>query len=284
MSNVQDVKTQVEVLIAQNKFPKSDVAWKGIWLDQTGMANPYYQEEFATYFGSTQRNVSLNLALLSTMEDSQDPRLQKFFVANNGGQYRGGVSGTNFSTSSVYVSDFFNRPAMAYNSPVYLITTAEIEFFLAEYYAKYGTPANAKVHYEEAIKASFITAGLTAADANIIISGNYAYDNTKYQQLIGTQKWVALSGTNNFEAWCELRRLKFPAFGSVLGTAIYNVASDTYTPEVLVPGTLYTPIDVFNELGNNTILQRVRYAQSSTNANSNAPAVKPDKEPVFWAK
>jgi len=47
---------------------------------------------------------------------------------------------------------------------------------------------------------------------------------------------------------------------------------------------LYTPIDVFNTVGNNQLLQRIRYAQSSTNANSNAPAVKPDKEPVFWAK
>lgn len=284
VSNVQDVDSELAALIAKNEFPTADVAWKGIWANETGKANPYYQEEFASYFGSTQKNVSLNLALLATMEDSEDARLSQFFEPNKSAQFKGGVSGTNFSTSKVYVADYFNRPRMAYDSPVYLITKSEIEFFIAEYYAKKGLSAEAKKHYDAAVTASFVSAGLTASDASVIIEGEYAYDNSNYKKIIGTQKWVALSGVNNFEAWCELRRLKYPAFGSVQGTSIYDVASDTYTPEVLEPGTLYTPIDVFGELGNNMLLQRIRYAQSSTNSNSNAPSVKPDSEPVFWAK
>lgn len=284
MSKVQDVKSELAALVAKNDFPEEDIAWTGIWADESGKANPFYQEEFASYFGSTQKNVSLNLALLATMESSDDLRLQAFFEPNKSGQYKGGVSGTNFSTSKVYNSDFFNRPKIAYDSPVYLITKSEVEFFLAEYYAKNGTAAQAKSHYDAAITQSFLSAGLSSNDAQKIITGTYAYNNLNYQKLIGIQKWVALSGTNNFEAWNELRRLKYPAFGSVNGTSIYNVASDTYRPELLVAGTLYTPISVFGELGNNTILQRIRYAQSSTNANNNAPAVKPDKEPVFWAK
>lgn len=284
MSKVQDVKSQVAALIAENRFPTADVAWKGIWADEQGKANPYYQEEFASYFGSTQKNVSLNLALLATMEDSQDGRLAKFFDVNTSKQYRGGVSGTNFSTSKVYNSDYFCRPAIVYNSPVHLISVSETEFFLAEYFARYGTAAEAKMHYDAAIRASFVSAGLNSSDADIVLNGVYAYNNANYEKLIGVQKWVALSGTNNFEAWCELRRLKYPAFGSVSGETIYDVSSDTYKPELLIPGTLYTPIQVFGEIGNNTILQRVRYAQSSTNANSNAPSVKPDKDPVFWAK
>ena len=284
MSKVQDVKSQVATLIANNNFPATDVSWAGIWADETGKANPFYQEEFASYFGSTQKNVSLNLALLATMEDSEDARLAKFFDANSSGQYKGGVSGTNFSTSKVYNAAFFNRPSVKFNTPVYLISKAEVEFFIAEYYAQNGAAANAKTHYDNAIKASFVSAGLTAADADNIINGAYAYNNANYQKLIGIQKWAALAGTNNFEAWTELRRLKFPTFGNVSGTDIYAAASDTYRPELLVPGTLYTPISVFGELGDKTILQRIRYAQSSTNSNSNAPSVKPDKEPIFWAK
>jgi hypothetical protein len=284
MSKVQDVKAEVAALIAKNNFPTSDITWSGIWLDETGKANPFYQEEFATYFGSNQKNVSLNVALLATMEDSEDARLAKFFDANSSGQYRGGVSGSNFSTSKVYNATFFNRPAVQFNSPLSLITKAEVEFFIAEYYAQTGAAVNAKTHYDNAIIASFTSAGLKAEDADNIINGVYAYSNANYQKLIGIQKWVALSGTNNFEAWTELRRLKFPTFGDVSGTQIYNSASDTYKPELLVPGTLYTPISVFGELGDKTILQRIRYAQSSTNANSNAPSVKPDKEPIFWAK
>jgi hypothetical protein len=93
-----------------------------------------------------------------------------------------------------------------------------------------------------------------------------------------------LGGVNNFEAWCELRRLKFPAMGSVTGGQLYNVGSTVYQPELYQPGTLYTPIDYNTNLGAGKVLQRLRYAESSTSRNSNAPATKPDSEPVFWAK
>lgn len=284
MSNVQDVDADVASLLAEDNFPATDIAYTGIWANETGKANPFYQEEFASYFGSTQRNVSLNLALSSAMEDSNDARLQVFFDENADGEYKGGVSGTNFSTSKVYQSTYFNRPTIKYNSPVYLITKAETAFFMAEYYASKGASVDAKTYYEEAITESFLSAGLSAADAEKVYTGKYAYDNANYKRLIGIQKWVALSGTNNFEAWCELRRLKYPAFGTVSGDDIYDAASDTFQPQLLVPGTLYTPINVFGELGDRTLLQRIRYAQNSTNANTNAPAVKPDTEPVFWAK
>lgn len=284
MSKVQDVKSEVANLVAENNFPSEDVAWAGIWADQTGKANPFYLEEFSTIFGSNQKNVSLNLALLTTMEDSKDARLNVFFEKNSNGEFNGGVSGTNFSTSKVYNAAFFNRPIVKFDSPVYLITKSEVEFFIAEYYAQTGAFADAKTHYDNAITASFESAGLTSEDAQGVITGKYAFDNANYEKVIGIQKWVALSGTNNFEAWTELRRLKYPAFGTVDGDDIYDPASDTFKPELLAPGTLYTPITVFGQLGDNTILQRVRYAQSSTNSNSNAPSVKPDNEPIFWAK
>ncbi len=284
ISKVQDVKNELTALITENMFPLSDVSYANMWADETGKANPFYQEEFAAYFGSNQQNVILNLALSGTMEDVEDARLSKFFVKNGSGLYNGGVSGTNFSLSNVYTASYFSRPNMSYNSPVYLITKSEIEFFLAEYYARYGSAGQAKTHYENAITQSFLSVGLSAADAADIYEGDYAYDNAKFEKLIGIQKWIALSGTNNFEAWCELRRLKYPAFGSVTGENIYNEETDVFKPELYVPGTLYTPIKYNTELGAGKVLQRLRYAQSSTNSNANAPAVKSDSEPVFWAK
>ena len=284
MSKVQDVNSQVAALIAQNNFPTKDVAWAGIWANETGKANPYYQEEFADYFGSTQKNVTLNVALSNTMEEVNDARLGAFFDKNSDNKFLGGVSGTNYSTSKLYKAANFNRPAMKYDSPVYLITKSEVEFFLAEYYARKGSAIDAKTHYDNAITESFLSAGLTSAAAQTVITSKYAYDNANFEKLIGIQKWVALSGTNNFEAWCELRRLKYPMMGTVQGTEIYNVSTDAFKPELLIPGTLYTPIDVFNDLGANKILQRIRYAQSSTSSNGNAPAIKADADPIFWAK
>ncbi|HYX09437.1 MAG TPA: SusD/RagB family nutrient-binding outer membrane lipoprotein [Bacteroidales bacterium] len=284
MSNSEDVQSQLAALIQENDFPVTDVAYDDIWADEPGKANPFYQEEYATYFGSTQVNVVANLAFMKTMLSSNDPRAQKFFEPNDEGNYTGGVSGTNFSTSQDYKSPYFCRPVFKYDMPVYLITVSEIEFFKAEYYARYGSAADAQAHYQAAIEASFTSAGLNAADAADIYTNEYPWDNAKWDELIGIQKWIALGGTNNFEAWCEMRRLKYPAFGSVSGTDIYDEGNDVYTPEVYVAGTLYTPIKYNTELGTGKILQRFKYAESSANRNSNVPENKGDATPVFWAE
>jgi hypothetical protein len=284
MSNVEDVQSELASLIQENNFPTSNVAWSGFWADEPGKANPFYQEEFAIYFGSTQVNVVANLAYMQTMLKSNDARVSKFFETNDAGDYTGGVSGTNFSTSSTYKSSYFCRPVATFDMPVNLIAVSEIEFFKAEYYARYGSSADAETHYKAAIDASFADAGLSAADAADVYNNQYPWNNSNYQELIGIQKWIALGGTNNFEAWCEMRRLKYPEFGSVSGPDIYDEGNDVYSPELYVAGTLYTPIKYNTQLGAGKILQRFRFAESSSNRNNNAPANEGDGTPVFWAK
>ena len=112
----------------------------------------------------------------------------------------------------------------------------------------------------------------------------YPWNQSNWAECIGIQKWVALSGTNNYEAWCELRRLKYPAFGTVTGADLYNVVTDDYQPGLLEPGTLYTPIQVNGLLGSNKLLQRWPYPEASANRNSNVPDYKGDGTPVFWAQ
>lgn len=284
MSDVEDVSAELAALIEEDDFPTSDVAFDGIWQDELGKANPFYQEEYASYFGSTQINIVANIAYMNTMLNSNDARVSKFFAPNADGDFTGGVSGTNFSTSSTYKAPYFCRPVFAYDMPVYLISLSEIEFFKAEYYARYGTASEAESHYKAAIEASFVSAGLEVDDAADIYTTHYPWNNAEYKKLIGIQKWIALGGANNFEAWCELRRLKYPQMGSVTGADIYNKANDDFHPESYVPNTLYTPIDYSTELGPGKILQRFKYAESSTSRNSNAPKNKSDDTPVFWAQ
>lgn len=281
-SNAVDVKSQLSALVAENNFPEGDVAWANCWKNESGQANPYYQEEFATYFGSTQQNVILNLALLSTMNAGDDARLTAFFNPNTDkGEYQGGISGTNFSTTTSYKAGYWCRPNMAYNSPVYFITRSEIEFFLSEYEARYGSASAAEEHYAAAIEASFASAGVGGSET---VLNAYPWDSSNWAKCIGIQKWVALSGTNNFEAWCELRRLKYPAFGSVSGNQLYNVVTDDYQPGLLEPGTLYTPIQVNGTLGNNKVIQRWPYPEASANRNGKTPEYKGDGTPVFWVQ
>ena len=288
---VPEVESKIGALIAENNFPTDDVAYTGCWGNETGQMNPYYSEEFSTAFGSTQINVTANMAIVSTMlqKDAngdvvyQDPRLAAFFDTNSSGEYVGGVSGTNFSTSGNFKAAYWCRPAMKFDSPVYYIQVAEVEFFIAEYYARQGNAAQAEAHYNAAIEASCESAGVGGADQVI---AQFPYNQANYKQVIGVSKWIALAGTNNFESWCELRRLKYPAFGSVDGSVLYNASEDVLNTNLYEPGTLYTPISVFAQVGSNSVIQRWPYPEASTSSNSNAPKFDNSeyKVPPFWGK
>ena len=287
---VGDVASKVGALIAENNFPSGDVAYVGCWKNEAGSMSPYYAEEFSSAWGSTQENVVANVAIIGTMlqKDAngnttyEDPRLPAFFEKNGSGAYTGGISGSNFSTSDSYKSAYWCRPVASYDMPVYLITRSEVEFFIAEYYARQNNAAQAEAHYNAAIEASCASAGVGGADQVI---AKFPYNQSNYKQCIGISKWIALAGTNNFEAWCEARRLDYPAFGSVSGSQMYNEQSDdSYKPELYVPGTLYTPIKVEDKLGANKILERWPYAESSSARNGSSPEFPGYTTPVFWGK
>ena len=280
MSDVKEVRNELSALISDGNFPSNDVAWSDFWVNENGGANPFYQEEFSANFGSTQTNVVANLALVATMQASNDARLQAAFSPNSSGAYTGSVSGTNFSTWQGLSSGYWNRPRVVFNSPVFLISLAEIEFFLAEYYARYGG-GDAAAHYQAAVEASFATVGASGAGA---VLEAYPWDAANYKRVIGIQKWVALGCINPFEGWCEMRRLKYPAFGTVTGAQLYNETSAAYTPALYQPGTLYMPIQNNAYLNANTLLQRFQYPESSTARNPNAPNFTNEdvNKRVFW--
>jgi hypothetical protein len=291
-SNVDDVKSELASLISENDFPTSDISYSSCWSNQSGSYNPYFAEEFSTS-GKATNNIIANLAIVNSMQLTNtsgditytDPRLSKFFATNGSGKYAGGISGTNLSTSKVYNATSFSRPNIVYNSPVYLMTVSEVEFFKAEYYARYGSSSDAESHYEAAIKASFESAGISNVDESLAEYLTYfPYDNANYKKSIGIAKWVALSGVNNFESWCEMRRLDYPTFGSVSGDDLYNSAKDVMNTSSYVTGTLYTPISVYGLVGSNKILERFPYAEHSSARNSNTPDFPGYTTPVFWGK
>lgn len=279
-SGVRDVNSQIAALINEGNFPTSNVQLADCWRDEAEQANPFYMEDAFCSYGASQQNIVLNIALLGTMNAYSDARLQAYFNPNGSGVYTGSVSGTNFSTTANYKAAYWCRPNAHYDDPVVLISTSDINFYIAEYYAKNGNAGQAQAYYRKAIEASFENAGVSGADAAIEA---YPLDMSNYKRAIGIQKWVDLSGYNSFEGWCELRRLGYPAMGSVTGDQLYNEATDAYNPNAYVPGTLYKPIQCNTSL-NGGILQRFPYAESSANRNQNTPAYPGDNAPIFWAK
>ena len=278
-SGAKDVNAQIGALIEENNFPSSNVQLAGCWKDEAGQANPFYMEDAFPSYGASQQNIVLNIALYGTMNEYEDARLKAYFSPNSNNVYAGSVSGTNFATTATYKTNYWCRPNAHYDDPVVLISTSDVNFYIAEYYAKNGNSGKAEEYYRKAIEASFTNAGVSGADDAIAA---YPLDMSNYKRAIGIQKWIDLSGYNSFEGWCELRRLGYPQMGTVTGDQIYNMQTDVYTPERYVPGTLYKPIGGNPVLTG--ILQRFPYAESSANRNQNTPTYPGDNAPVFWAK
>ena len=281
---------EIAALLDEANFPEADVAYEGCWANENGALSPFYAEEISSSWGSTQINVVANVAIIGSMQVKEadgglvyeDPRLPSFFLKNGSGNYTGGISGSNFSTSASYKAAYWCRPVGSYDMPVYLLTRSEIAFFAAEYFARNGRAMEAEIAYNMAVAESFATCGVDGADGFV---AQWPYDQNNYKKSIGIAKWISLAGVNPFEGYCELRRLKYPAFGTVKGTDMYNENDDaSYQPGKYVAGTLYTPIKVFGPVGDNQLLQRFPYAESSSARNSNAPAFPGYTTPIFWAQ
>ena len=279
MSNVENVQSKVAALIAENNFPTADVAWAGCWTDQNEKCNPFFRGYGDASYSYTKKNISLNVTVVKTLQAADDPRITGIMQMNNEGKYFGGMSGNALSDASGVTVNTMSLPAVKYDSPAYLVTVAETEFFLAEYEVRYGSASAAAEHYQKAIEASCNTYGV---EFDSTITNTYPWDAANWKKCIGIQKWVHLSGTNNYEAWCELRRLGYPAFGSVTGTDIFNGGNLNY--DILEPATLYTPYTVAITVGDNKLLQRFPYPSDAAARNSNTPANKGDLVPVFWAE
>lgn len=283
MSNVKDVSAEIEKVIASGKLPETDVQIAGCWSDANGQANPFYSEERATW-GRVTHNVIANMALINTLvtDTYSDPRVAAWFQTNKDGKFQGGLSGTNLSTvEDKYAStDVWSELVLNYNTPVIFISRAEIDFFIAEFYARKGDGAKAADAYANAIAASFSTAGVDGAAAHVAA---FPYDQANWKQSIGIEKWKALAGINGFEAYTEVRRLDYPQFGDVKGSDMF-AGSGALDMTLYKPNKLYTPFQVFNQVGDNRLLERFPYPEISTSRNSNAPKFPGCLEPIFWGK
>ncbi len=283
MSNVSDVESEIKSILDEDNLPESDIEIAGCWANASGQANPFYSEEKATW-GRVQHNVIGNLALIATMKQDSytDPRLAAWFEPNGSNEYQGSISGTNLSTAE----DKYNSTAAwcetkyAYNTPVIFIARAEIDFFIAEYYARKGDGSSASKYYSAANEASFATAGVSGADGFIKA---FPYDQSNWKQSIGIAKWIALAGINGFEGYTEARRLDYPAFGSVKASDMYS-GSGALDLTKYEQGKLYTPFQRFDQVGDNHLLERFPYSESSTASNSNSPEFPGYLTPIFWGK
>lgn len=280
LSNAVDKSAEIKAIIDGGNLPAGDVQIAGCWANASGQANPFYSEERAEW-GIVTHNIIANLALVGTLKTDSytDPRLAAWFLPNKEGKFQGSISGTNLSTveDKYKTTDAWCELVLDYNTPVILISKAEIEFFIAEYYANASDATKAKAHYDAAIEASFATAKVDGAAAHI---AQFSYGGI---ETIGLEKWKALAGINGFEGYTEARRLGYPKFGTIKASDMFG-GSGTLNLALYKPNYLYEPFQKNSQVNENELLQRFPYPEISTSRNQNAPAFPGYNKAIFWDK
>ena len=148
--------------------------------------------------------------LVDKLKAIGDPRLPLFYKPNSDGEYIGGVvGGVNTFASVARPNDKISAPDFS----AVIADYAEMEFYRAEAKERgYTVAGTAESHYNNAIIASIISWGGTAADASAYLAkSTVAYSTAAgtWREKIGTQKWIALYN-RPVEGWIEIRRFDFP--------------------------------------------------------------------------
>lgn len=212
--------------------------------------NPLWQNLNQTTF----QNLVASETSEDYLNDMGDTRIDAFYdVAPNNGLFRGLTQGVGVLSGEQY-GDFSPLDPVniiSNTAPVVFISAHESLFLQAEAAARNFSSASAATLYNEAVTASFSSLGL---DASFYINtgGAYEFDGT-IEQII-TQKWIALNGTQGFEAWSDWRRTGFP----------------NLTPSVTttLPGGQF-PL-------------RLIFPSNESASNPNVPPLKPLTTPVWW--
>ena len=148
--------------------------------------------------------------MVDKLKELNDPRLTQYFKPNDAGQYVGGVVGAN-NTFTLFAKP--SDKVATNNFPHQVLDYVEAEFDRAEAIERgFAVGGSAESHYNNAIRASIIYWGGTAAQADAYLAQPavaYSTAAGNFKQKIGTQKWIALYN-RGYELWTEYRRLDYP--------------------------------------------------------------------------
>ncbi len=184
-------------------FESNDDNCEMVYLGSPPNTNPLYVDLTLSgrqdFIGSTLINEYMN--------PNSDPRLPAYFTfAPDTNVYIGGVYGaSNPYADFSHISDpLVSDPTF----PCLILSYVEVEFYLAEYYARQGDAISAETHYNGGIAASFDYWHVDIGD--YMSSNDVIYDQSNWEKSIGTQSYIAFYN-NGYIGWTQWRRLQQPA-------------------------------------------------------------------------
>jgi hypothetical protein len=177
-------------------------------------------DDLVLRFGESQVNYN---PLFAFVQERNDIRIAPFFAGllNRLQDPRRPMIGKKPQAASDSIPDNDDLGAFyaSINSPVVLLSYAEMKFIEAEARLRTGDQPGAKSAYQDAIRASMAWFGVSDADANaylanpaVVPSGDVTLEQ------IMTQKYIALY--TQFETWTDWRRTNFPTLTPTTGSRI----------------------------------------------------------------
>lgn len=189
-----------------------------VWNDaMEGKRHPMreFQAGGANYFST---NVIAAKNFIDYLSVNDDSRLSKLFNGTKGAFYGDFDSkedsdgnGTN-DANEAYATVIFSG-----NMDLMIMSDWEVNFYIAEVYARAAQNAQAKEFYDAGVIASLSQHGIS--DTSIIEDGGYAaWTNGTVEQnikQIAMQKWVANANYQHIESFLERNRTKYPSVNDI---------------------------------------------------------------------
>ncbi|WP_307141836.1 MULTISPECIES: SusD/RagB family nutrient-binding outer membrane lipoprotein [unclassified Siphonobacter] len=201
-----------EVLQGNNYITTNDQNLGVKFGGQVGSQSPIYTYTYNSSFSTDQL---ISTRFVNLLQGLNDPRLP-IFVTRPSGSYVTIDNGFAGSPPPATSRSMFSTYVTGENGvgPVRLITNWQRAFILAEAVIRLGTAGDAQKLYEEGIKASMSSAGISDADITAYFAANPTVvtlsgsNDNKIKQII-TQKYISQYG-NGLEQWNDWRRTGYP--------------------------------------------------------------------------
>lgn len=185
-----------------------------IWEAKDGKRHPMLEFINAGYFD----NIIASKTFVEYLIVNNDPRIGKLYLRTSDGFYIGSLQGDYAYTGDtdgdgiIDSQEEYSLVDFNADTDIPLMSTWEVDFYLAEVYARANDNIKAKQYYNAGVQASLDYWGISGS---ITGAGEYAeWPNGTVEEnikAIAMQKWVAYCKLQHIEAFFERNRTKYPS-------------------------------------------------------------------------
>lgn len=214
------IDTELAAIAAEGTgFITADVVVNPGYINEENKQNPFWAAFGADAGGTATLTNNATCAtqyVLDVLTANSDPRIDRLYEKPATG-HKGVEQGLDLVSGSGYAPAFVSNIGPGIKStatmPSKIFLVSEHLFNLAEL-ALNGFGGDPALLYDEAVTASFVSLGLTAAQATTYLAQskenvNYAFSTDKLEAII-TQKWTAVNGITAEQSWFDYSRTGFP--------------------------------------------------------------------------